>query len=77
MADSLRRLTTGSSGNGMMTGMSSTDSDRAMPSSQTPQLSLGGHGFWLANSTVYANGYRVWKWISLVGPWKAKIRALE
>ena len=39
MADSLRRLTTGSSGNGMMTGITSIN-NMTMPSSQTPQLSL-------------------------------------
>ena len=42
MADGLRNMTTGSSGGGIMGGMSSLPIlDRAIPSSQTPQLSLG------------------------------------
>ena len=42
MADGLRNMTTGSSGGGIMGGMSSLPIlDRAIPSSQTPRLSLG------------------------------------
>tara|TARA_Y100001978_G_scaffold81397_1_gene72906 strand:+ start:12581 stop:14026 length:1446 start_codon:yes stop_codon:yes gene_type:complete len=40
MADGLRSITTGSGGSGIMTGMSPIN-NMAIPSSQTPQLSLG------------------------------------
>ena len=79
MADSLRRLTTGSSGNGMMTGITSI-SNMTMPSSQTPQLSLNDMaslGFPTPQYMPMETGQGVDQFGRPMEGQVAKIRALE